>query len=64
MIRTARFFADENIQESLITWLKEEGFDISGIRSENLYGLDDQLIIEKAFIEKRITITQDSDLVK
>lgn len=64
MIRTACFFAYENIQESLITWLKEEGFDISGIRSENLYGLDDQLIIEKAFIEKRITITQDSDLVK
>jgi len=39
------FFADENIQESLIKLLKEDRFAISGIRSENLYGLDDEAII-------------------
>ena len=58
------FFADENIQESLIKWLKEIGHDISGIREENLYGLDDETIIQKAFSEKKIIITQDGDFGK
>lgn len=46
-MKTIFFFADENIQESLIKWLKENGFIISGIRSENLYGLDDEAILQK-----------------
>ena len=58
------FFADENIQESLIKWLKENGFNVSGIRAENLYGLDDEAIIQKAFLEQKIIITQDSDFGK
>lgn len=41
-MKTIFFFADENIQESHIKWLKENGFNISGIRSEHLYGLDDE----------------------
>lgn len=55
------FFADENIPESLIKWVKTTGFNISGIRSENLYGMDEKAIIQKAFSEKKIIITQDSD---
>ena len=47
------FFADENIQESLIEWLKTNGFNISGIRSENLYGMDDEAIIQKTFLIDR-----------
>ncbi len=58
------FFADENIQQSLISWLEESGFNISGIRAENLHGLDDEAIIRKAFFEKKIIITQDSDFGK
>ncbi len=64
MKQTICFFADENIQESLIKWIKENGFDISGIRSENLYGLDDEAIIKKTFLEKKVIITQDSDFGK
>lgn len=55
------FFADENIPESLINWIKTNGFNISGTRLENLYGMDDEAIIQKAFSEKKIIITQDSD---
>ena len=63
-MKTIFFFADENIQESLIKWLKENDFNISGIRSENLYGLDDEAILQKAFLEKKVIITQDSDFGK
>lgn len=55
------FFADENIQEYLIKWMETNGFNISGIRSENLHGMDDEAIIRKAFSEKKIIITQDAD---
>jgi len=64
MMRTICFFADENIPESLIKWLKEIGFNISGIRSEYLQGLDDEAIIEKTFLEKKVIITQDGDFGK
>ena len=61
MIKQLHFFSDENIQQSLIEWLKSNQFRVSGIRSENLYGLIDETIIEKAFTEEKIIITQDSD---
>jgi predicted nuclease of predicted toxin-antitoxin system len=63
-MRTISFFADENIQESLIKWLKQNGFDVSGIRIEKLFGLDDEAIIQKAFSEKKVILTQDSDFGK
>ncbi|MGN6193722.1 MAG: DUF5615 family PIN-like protein [Ginsengibacter sp.] len=63
-MKNLSFFADENIQESIINWLKENGFNVSGIRLENLCGLEDEAIIEKTFIEKKIIITQDSDFGK
>ena len=58
------FFADENIQQGIIEWLQENSWDISGIRLENLYALDDELIIAKAYNEQRIILTQDSDFGK
>jgi len=63
-MRTISFFADENIQESLIKWLKENGFNVSGIRIEKLFGLDDEAILQKAFSEKKVILTQDSDFGK
>ena len=61
MKKAISFFADENIQEGLIDWLKENSFEVSGIRLENLYGLNDEAIIEKTFLEKKVIITQDTD---
>lgn len=55
------FFADENIPTELIHWLKQKGFNVSGIAEEGLFGIDDVAIINKAFAEKKIIITQDSD---
>src|SRR3954469_7921521 len=63
-METISFFADENIRESLIDWLRQKEFDISGIRTENLFALDDEIIIEKAFKEKRIILTHDNDFGK
>ena len=63
-METISFFADENSPESLIDWLRQKGFDISGIRTENLFAIDDEKIIEKAFKEKKIILTHDNDIGK
>jgi len=56
--------SDENVPTELIDWLSQKGFNISGIVSERLFGTDDLDIIVKAFEEKRIIITLDSDFGK
>lgn len=58
------FFADENIQQKLIHWLEEKGFPVSGVRIEKLFGMDDAAIIRKAYTEKKVILTYDSDFGK
>ena len=56
-----RFLTDENIDTEVLLLLKALGFDVFDIKEQELWGMSDQAIIEKAFTEKRIIITQDSD---
>ena len=58
------FFADENISDELIEWLKQQQYKISSIKAEKLFGVSDKTIIEKCFIEKLIIITHDNDFGK
>lgn len=58
------FFADENIPGELIYWLREQGYKISGIAEENLFGTDDVGIVAKAYGEGKFIITQDADFGK
>ena len=56
-----KFLTDENIDKEVFLLLKSFGFDVFDIKEEALWGLSDKSILEKAFEEKRIVITQDSD---
>ncbi len=49
MNKSLSFFADENISNNLIEWIKQNGFEISGVKEENICGVADQFIIEKCF---------------
>ena len=53
-----KFIGDENLDKSLIKYLKENNIDIIYIREYNR-GMNDVDIIKKAFKEKRIIITKD-----
>ncbi len=35
------FFADENISPALINWVKENGYNISGVKEEKMEGTSD-----------------------
>ena len=55
-----KFLIDENVGQSIINYLKQQRYDIT-IVSENLTGREDEYLINKAFNEKRIIITNDKD---
>lgn len=55
-----KFLLDENIGSSVAHHLKEMGHDVIWV-GEDLQGLEDELILAKAFREKRILITLDQD---
>jgi predicted nuclease of predicted toxin-antitoxin system len=49
------------ISASIALWLKNQGYDAVHLNDENLFALQDKLIIEKAILEKRIILTADMD---
>jgi len=55
-----KFLIDENVGYSVIEYLREKGFDTKSVR-ELFPSRDDIFIIEKAYKEKRIIITNDKD---
>jgi len=56
-----RFLADENIDDEVIAFLRQEGFDVLSLFDLNLNGKPDIQIIHEATKLNRITITHDTD---
>ncbi len=59
-----KFIADENIQQSVVEFLKENKIDIYSINDKNFQSMPDKAIIEMAFKEDRVILTHDSDFGK
>ena len=55
-----KFLADEGVDKSIVTMLRGAGFDISYIL-ELIPGAADEIVLELAFSQQRILITQDKD---
>jgi predicted nuclease of predicted toxin-antitoxin system len=55
-----RFLVDECAGPAVADWLRSCGYDVFSIY-DSARGLDDDAIIEKAFAENRILITNDKD---
>ncbi len=56
-----RFLLDMGIAQSVASWLKNNGHDAIHLNDENLFKLDDELILQKAIQESRIILTSDTD---
>lgn len=63
-MNTLSFFADENISTDLIEWIKAKGYNISGVKEENICGITDIKIIQKCYESTRIILTHDNDFGK
>lgn len=55
-----KFLADEGVDKPIVTMLRNAGFDIDYIL-ELTPGADDETILELAWSQQRILITQDKD---
>lgn len=55
-----KFLADECCDLSMILYLREEGHQVDYIQ-ENNPGVTDTEVLEKAYREKRVLITEDKD---
>ncbi len=55
------FLADENIASSVVSALREEGYDVRSVKEEDLLGVSDRNLILYAKGEGRIILTHDRD---
>ena len=55
-----RFLVDESTGVVVANWLREQGYEVFSVYEE-ARGLDDDSIIQKAFTESWILITNDKD---
>jgi predicted nuclease of predicted toxin-antitoxin system len=55
-----RFLVDECTGPALAQWLREYGHDVFSVYDE-ARGMDDPDVVQKAFVENRILITNDKD---
>ncbi|MCB0594989.1 MAG: DUF5615 family PIN-like protein [Lewinellaceae bacterium] len=60
-IREFQFLTDENIDEEVADFLRNEGFDVFDIKEEGLFRMPDKDILKLAFEQRRVVISQDSD---
>lgn len=56
-----KLLADENISLKTVTFIREAGFDIVGVREIGQKGKDDKKIVNLAKKENRIIVTFDLD---
>ena len=56
--------ADENIHEEVLLFLRQTGFNVAPVSGTKLAGLSDLVLLDYAFKEKRIIVTQDSDFAR
>jgi len=59
-----RLFANENLYEPLIGYLREVGNDVLSIRDAGLSGISDDEVYQMACKDKRIIITMDKDFTR
>lgn len=59
----ARFYADENIEENLIAWLRSRKHRVLSARELGFGGRDDQFQLQEARRRKSILLTNDPDFL-
>lgn len=56
-----KFLTDENIDQEVVEFLREQGFDVVDVKEAGWFGWMDSDLLDYASNEKRVMISQDSD---
>ena len=60
-LRELTFLTDGNIDVEVVTFLREQGFDVFDIKEEHLFQMSDEDILSLSYKTNRVIISQDSD---
>lgn len=55
------FLTDENIDPELVSFLRENGFNVFDVKENQLFGSSDETLLELAFKNNKVIVTRDSD---
>ncbi len=56
-----KILTDENVSPRVVSFLRQEGMDITDTKEEKWQGKDDEYLLRKAYEHKRFILTHDSD---
>lgn len=63
-IKDLRLLTDENIDPAVLSFLRQEGFDVADIKEMGWQGRKDIEILVEAHKQQRVVVTQDDDFGK
>jgi predicted nuclease of predicted toxin-antitoxin system len=53
--------ADENVQRDVVTYLRQQGYDVQSLAEEGLFGQSDADVLRIAHQAQRVVLTHDAD---
>jgi len=56
-----KLLTDENISPRVVSFLRENGFDVLDVKESSLNGASDHALMELAIKEQRLMVTHDAD---
>lgn len=60
-LQSIKILTDENISPKVVRSLRELGYDVLDIKEQQLYGKNDEAILNIALQEQRFILTHDAD---
>jgi predicted nuclease of predicted toxin-antitoxin system len=56
-----KLLTDENVSPRVVSFLRENGFDVFDVKESGMNGYSDHIILERALSEHRFVVTHDAD---
>lgn len=56
-----KLLTDENVSPRVVSFLRENGFDVLDVKESSMNGTSDHFLLELAFREQRFVVTHDAD---
>lgn len=61
LFNSLKLLTDENISPKVVSFLRDNGFDVYDVKESGLQGTTDQKLISLAYGQQRFIVTHDSD---
>ena len=60
-LQDVKILTDENISPKVVRFLRNVGLDVLDVKEQHWYGQNDEVLLDKAYRDRRFVLTHDSD---